>query len=83
MTPPRVVTLYSKPGCHLCEQLRALVDVLGPEFGFRVEEVDITQDAALFARYRWEIPVLLVDGVEAGRGRLEEGRIRELVRQVR
>ncbi len=80
MTRPRVLTLYSKPGCHLCERLRALVDALQPEFGFQVEEVDITQNATLFARYQREIPVLLVDGVEIGRGRMREATLRELVR---
>jgi hypothetical protein len=47
-----------------------------------VEEVDITQDAALFARYRWEIPVLLVDGVEVGRGRIGESTLRKLVQRT-
>jgi glutaredoxin len=66
------LTLYSKPGCHLCEALRALVDELQPTFGFVVEEVDITRNGDLLARYRHEIPVLFANGEEVGRGRISE-----------
>jgi glutaredoxin len=70
------LTLLSKPGCHLCEDLRALLDELQPEYSFRIEEIDITADAELFARYRYEIPVLLKEGKEVARGRVSD---RELV----
>lgn len=70
------LTLYSKPGCHLCEELRATIDELQPEFGFTIDEVDITSDANLFARYRYEIPVLVKDGREIARGRISD---RELI----
>jgi glutaredoxin len=68
----RTVTLYSKPGCHLCEAVRAMLDDLRGELGFRIDEVDISRDAALLVSYRLDIPVLMVDGVEIGRGRIEE-----------
>ena len=74
------LTLYSKPGCHLCETLRNVIDGLQPSFGFDVEEVDITRDADLFARYRHDIPVLFADGAEIARGRIEE---REIVARLR
>jgi glutaredoxin len=70
------LTLYSKPGCHLCEDVRALLDELQPEFGFRLDEIDITRDADLFARYRYDIPVLMKDGKEIARGRITD---RELI----
>jgi len=70
------LTLYSKPGCHLCEELRARLDDLQPVLGFTLTEVDITSDAALFARYRYDIPVLLLDGVEIGRGRISDEDVR-------
>jgi glutaredoxin len=70
-----IVTLYSKPGCHLCEDVRALLDELAPERGFEVHEIDIQSDPALFARYRYEIPVVLRDGVEVARGRIDEARL--------
>jgi glutaredoxin len=69
-------TLYSKPGCHLCEDVRAILDELQPARDYLIDEIDITADAALFARYRYEIPVLKKDGVEVARGRIDE---RELI----
>lgn len=71
MSARRVVTLYSKPGCHLCEELRALLEELRPRHHLAVEEIDITRDGALYALYRHEIPVLFVEGEEVGRGRID------------
>jgi glutaredoxin len=65
------LTLYSKPGCHLCEDLAALLDDLQPEWGFAVRTVDITRDPTLFARYRHEIPVLMCGTQEIARGRVD------------
>jgi len=66
------LTLYSKPGCHLCEDARALVDELRGDFGLTVTEVDITLDDELFSRYRYDIPVLLLNDREIARGRITE-----------
>lgn len=66
------VTLYSKPGCHLCEDVRAVLDDLKDSHHFEIEEIDITRDEALFDRYCYEIPILLYDGEEVGRGRISE-----------
>ena len=70
-----IVTLYSKPGCHLCENVRTLLDELAPERRFAIDEVDIQRDARLFERYRYHIPVVLIDGVEVARGRIDETRL--------
>ena len=56
--------------------LRETLDELQAGVRLRIEEIDITSDAELFARYRYEIPVLLMDGREVARGRIDE---RELV----
>ena len=76
----RRLTLYSKPGCHLCEELRGTLDELQPEYGFLVEEIDITRNPELEARYRHEIPVLLLDDREIARGRIAE---RDLVSMLK
>ena len=59
------LTLYGKPGCHLCEEARAVVDEVRERRPFELEEVDITRDPALEARYRERIPVVVIDGEEA------------------
>lgn len=68
--PPVRVVLYTKPGCTLCEEMKAEISKAGCAGLYTIEEVNIESDAELFARYRYEIPVLLINGVEAFRHRL-------------
>ena len=77
------LTLYSKPGCHLCEELRKLLDELQPDFEFVLEEIDITRDPSLFARYRHDIPVLLIGGHERARGNITERDLLTLLKGTR
>jgi len=74
------LTVYSKPGCHLCEELRAALEELQPEHRFTLDELDITTNPELFARYRYEIPVLLKDGEEVARGRITDRELMALLR---
>jgi glutaredoxin len=60
-----LVTLYGKPGCHLCEEARQVVDAVRARHPFDLEEVDITRDPALERAYRERIPVVAIDGEEA------------------
>ena len=60
MTPR--VTLYGKPGCHLCDDARAVVARVCAELGEEYVEVDITTDPELVRRFSEEIPVTFVDG---------------------
>jgi glutaredoxin len=58
------VVLYGKPGCHLCEDARAVVGEALAGRDVELEEVDVTLDPALEHRYGERIPVLAVDGEE-------------------
>ena len=58
------LTLYGKPGCHLCEEAREVVLQARERRPFDLEEIDITRDPALEALYRERIPVVVIDGVE-------------------
>lgn len=64
------VVLYTKPGCHLCEQMKEVMSSSGCGELYALAEVDIESDAELFARYQYEIPVLFINGVEAFRHRV-------------
>ncbi len=57
----RRVIVYSKPGCHLCEDALQLLSELRNEFDLAIEEIDITTDRELFKNYFDKIPVLLID----------------------
>lgn len=60
MPAPRL-TLLSKPGCHLCDDARAIALEVAGERGLALEERNILDDEALTAQYAEEIPVLLID----------------------
>ena len=73
------LTIYSRPGCHLCEEMKAVVETVARSIPLSLEEVDISTDAALEARYGLEIPVLVVDGRKAAKYRIGEGELRRLL----
>jgi glutaredoxin len=60
----RTVTLYGRPGCHLCDDARAALERVRAEHPFRLEEIDIESDDELFRRYLERIPVVALDGTE-------------------
>jgi glutaredoxin len=59
-----VLTLYSRPDCHLCEQAHAILVALQPAFGYELRTVDIDRDPDLVAHYGVTIPVASLDGEE-------------------
>jgi hypothetical protein len=70
------LTLYGRAWCHLCEEMGNALGPLAAEFGASVDVVDIDADPALQARYDELVPVLVCDGVELSRYRLDAGRVR-------
>ena len=58
------VTLYGRPGCHLCDEARAELEALRATRPFTLEEIDIESDDALLRRYLERIPVIALDGEE-------------------
>jgi hypothetical protein len=77
MTAPAArVRLLSKPGCHLCDDARAVVEAVCADLGEAYEEVDITTDPQLMRQYGDEIPVTFVDGRQHDFWRVDPGRLR-------
>lgn len=60
----RVLTLYTKPGCHLCEQAASALQKLRSELDFELLECDISTDERLLRAYFERIPVGVLDGRE-------------------
>ena len=77
-----VLTLVGKPDCHLCEDMKAVVERVVPAFGATLVEKDVREDPALERRYVFEIPVLLVGGREIARHRIEEPELRRLLAEL-
>lgn len=76
MSEPRI-TLLSKPGCHLCDDARVVIEKVAAETGVGWREVDITSDPELQTIWWDQIPVTLVDGVQHDYWRVDETRLRK------
>lgn len=70
------VTVYSRVGCHLCEDALTVVEVVCADLGERFEVIDIDTDADLRAEYGEQIPVTLVDGRRHDFWRVDPARLR-------
>jgi glutaredoxin len=72
-----IVTVYSKPDCHLCVDAIATLERLRGELGFELREQDITADEALLRAYFERIPVIALDGEELFDFFVDEAILRE------
>ena len=70
------VTLVGKPGCHLCDEARTVVERVARDLGVVWEERSILDDPELHERYWEQIPVTLVDGEQHDFWRVDEARLR-------
>ena len=65
MSSKAQVIVYSKPGCHLCEEAKASIAGAGCDGQFTLTEINIETDPELIAKYEYDIPVISINGVEA------------------
>ena len=75
------LTIYSRPGCHLCDEMKAVVARVERRSArpIAIEEINISTDPDLEARYGVEIPVLFVDGKKAAKYRISEPELTRLL----
>ncbi len=74
--PEPRVRLLTRPGCHLCDEARAVVEAVCAELGETYDEVSIDDDPELTRRYGEEIPVTFVDGRQHDYWRVDPARLR-------
>ena len=84
-----LITLVSKPGCHLCELARLVIDAVvqgldteSPGLKISLEELSILEEPQLLARYAFEIPVVLVNGRMHTILRVDPDRLRATLLEV-
>lgn len=70
------ITLYAKPGCHLCADARAVIERVCADLGTAYVEVDISESSELLSAYGEQIPVTFVDGHQHDFWRVDEARLR-------
>ena len=75
--PTRSVVLYERAGCHLCDEVRVMLDEVLGVYGY--ERIDIEIDDALIVQYGFRVPVVSVDGVDRLEAPMTEGELRSLL----
>ncbi|MGD0841815.1 MAG: glutaredoxin family protein [Candidatus Acidiferrales bacterium] len=79
----RDVTLYTRPGCHLCEEAKAVMGPLIAEFGARLREVNIDDDAVLRERYGLDVPVIFLGARKVAKHRVDVRQLRRRLEEAR
>ena len=77
---PRDVTLYTRPGCHLCDEAKVAIAPILHEFGVVLREVNVDEDSVLKERYGWDVPVIFIGRHKAAKHRVD---LRQFRRQLR
>jgi glutaredoxin len=70
------VTLYTRPGCHLCDEARLQMAPLLAEFGARLREVNIDADPQLRERYNLDVPVIFLEERKIAKHRIDPAQVR-------
>lgn len=78
-SPVPEVLLLTRPGCHLCEAAREILERVSVDLGIPWQDRSIEQDPDLTARFGEEIPVLMIDGVQRDFWQIDEARLRRLL----
>lgn len=73
------VVIYSHPGCHLCDEAKQIIAAAGCADDYTLAEIDIESDQDLLRRYKNDIPVITINGVETFRHRLTAEQFRSAI----
>jgi glutaredoxin len=77
------VTLYTRPGCHLCEDAKAAIAPLLAEFGATLKEVNIDEERELAERCGWDIPVIFIGDRKVAKHRVNVRQFRRQLEEAR
>jgi glutaredoxin len=82
MSKPHVI-IYSRPGCHLCDEAKAAITNAGCDDEFTLEEINIESDSELLRKYKYDIPVITIDGVESFIHRVDPKEFRTRITRIK
>lgn len=77
---PRDITIYSRPGCHLCEEAKLMIEPLLEEFSARLTEINIDEDTELRVRYDYDVPVIFLGARKVAKHRVDLTQFRRQLR---
>ena len=80
---PLEVTLYTRPGCHLCDEAKSQIAPVLIEFGARLREVNIDADPALRERYNVDVPVIFLGDRKIAKHRVDLGQFKRQILEAR
>ena len=76
------VIIYSRPGCHLCDEAKAAILSAGCSDQFVLEEINIESDEELLKKYKYDIPVIAINGVESFIHRVDPSEFRTRITRI-
>src|SRR6267143_5793915 len=79
---PRDVTLYTRPGCHLCDEAKAAIAPILRELGAVLREVNVDEDSVLKQRYGWDVPVIFIGRLNAAKHRVDLAQFRTQIQDA-
>jgi glutaredoxin len=82
VTKKALVTIYTRPGCHLCDDAKANILAAGCSDDFTIEEINIDEDPALKARYQYDIPVIMINGVKVFKYHVDPKEFRRKLKRI-
>ena len=76
------ITIYTKKDCHLCDEAKKVLSGFVQEYSLSVKEIDIEGDRDAFEKYRYEIPVVLLNDRKIFKYRIDEKRFHRILRDA-
>ncbi len=80
---PRDITLYTRPGCHLCDEAKQTIAPLAEKYAAPIREVNIDEDSVLRTRYNEEVPVLFLGSKKIAKFKVDEEQLRRRLERVK
>ncbi len=77
------VIIYSKPGCHLCDEAKASILSTGCTDEFDLEEINIESDEELLRKYKYDIPVIAINGIDCFMHRVDPDQFRTRIERIK
>jgi glutaredoxin len=76
------VVIYSRPGCHLCEEAKAAIMSAGGSDEFELREVNIDQEPTALERYQYDIPVVFINGIKVFKHKVDPKEFKRKLRRL-
>jgi glutaredoxin len=76
------IDIYSRPGCHLCDEAKAVIEQVRLRYAFTLREINIEDDPELEKAYGVEIPVVFVNGNKAFKYHVDEAELEQKVKKL-